>query len=162
MKHRLILLRHAKSSWADPGMRDFDRPLNERGKRDAPFMARMMRDSIGAPDHIISSDAVRAFTTAQFFAHEMALKNISTDHRIYEAPVHSLLEVVNSIDDQFQSVLMVGHNPGFSDLVVYLTGREVAMPTCSYVVIEFRDMTWAEVSRDTGMLLSFDFPKNHQ
>src|SRR5215510_11215253 len=113
----LLLLRHGKSSRDDPALDDFDRPLNERGVGDAKLSGKYARRQKVKPDLVLSSPATRARDTAELFIAAAGLKNtLAYDERIYEASARSLLQVISEFDDSYESVLLVGHNPGFEDL----------------------------------------------
>jgi len=159
----LFLIRHAKSDWDDIGLKDFDRPLNKRGHRNAPFMAGMLHQRIDRIDLVVSSPANRAITTASYFAREFGIhiESIKQELKIYEAPLYSLLEVVNDLDNNINSVLMFGHNPGFSHFLAYLTGEISHMPTCSIAQIQFDLEDWKLVSANTGRLIDLDYPKRY-
>ena len=161
---QLIVVRHAKSDWGNPDLRDFDRPLNKRGKTNAPEMAhRLVKKGI-KPQLIVSSPALRALTTAKFFADtwQMPLSAIQEEPSIYEAPVSSLLNVINNLDNKFEQIAMFGHNPGLTDLVGYLNGHIYEMPTCGVVILEFPFDDWAMISEGTGKVVLFDYPKSGQ
>src|SRR5687768_11287079 len=139
MAKELIIIRHAKSDWENTNLKDFDRPLNKRGKANAPEMAHRLLNQNIIPQLIVSSPALRALTTAKFFADtwQIPLKEIKQEPSIYEAGVKTLLKVVNQFDNQFDKIAMFGHNPGFTDLVNYFDGFIDNMPTCSVVLLEF-------------------------
>lgn len=143
-------------------MNDFDRPLNKRGTHDAPMMGKRLSERSHEIDLIISSPANRAITTARMMAKELGYKseNIQEEPKIYEAHVRELLKIVNNISNDHHSVLMFGHNPGFTDMADYLTGAGILnIPTCGICKISFDFDDWAEVSAHTGKLEYFDFPK---
>lgn len=160
---QLFIIRHAKSDWGDFNLKDFDRPLNARGHRNAPEMvARFVAKDL-KPEIIISSPALRALTTAKYFASgwELEANRLTTNASIYDANTKTLLRVINEFEDQFQNIAVFGHNPGLTDLVNYLTDEYIAnMPTCSVVVIEFPFDEWKLISGDTGSLKLFDYPKS--
>lgn len=164
MGKKLIIIRHAKSDWKNAAWTsDFDRPLNERGHSSAPEMAQRLVDKKIKPNLLVSSPAVRAFTTAKYFGKAWQVKtdDILTNQDIYEASVVSLLSIINQFDDKHNCVAMFGHNPGFTELVNYLTNGYLAnLPTAGVVMIEFPFEKWAEVSKDTGDVMIFDYPKN--
>ena len=113
----LLIVRHAKSSWDDPSQKDFDRPLNERGKKDAPAMAKHLhKEKNVALDAIVSSPAKRAFTTAKFFAEEFDIKkkHIIEKPELYEASTENFYDVVTSINDDYDAVALFSHNPGIT------------------------------------------------
>lgn len=170
----LYLCRHAKSSWANPGQDDFDRPLNERGLRDAPFMAKTFKARDEPVDLLVSSTANRAFTTARFFAKELGAKErpgfdaaqprpqLVLESNLYHASVRGILGIVNGLPNEAAGVMLFGHNPGFTEAVEFLSSRDIEnMPTCGIVRIDFPFRSWTEVSMDMGMLEWFDYPKRH-
>ncbi|MFY7971433.1 MAG: SixA phosphatase family protein [Flavobacteriales bacterium] len=166
MPKTLILIRHAKSSWAIEGQPDFERPLNDRGMKAAPFMAKRWAKIFSPKVHLISSTAKRAHTTAQFFVialHEewgkpVVLKN---EKAIYHAPLSDLLGIVNGLENKHSEVVLFGHNPGMSELLYYLTGEMISMPTCAVAKIELNIDDWAMVSEGIGTLAEYDYPKKH-
>ncbi|MEO8588503.1 MAG: histidine phosphatase family protein [Flavobacteriales bacterium] len=160
----LYLCRHAKSSWADPGMDDFERPLNDRGLRNAPHMARTFKERGEPVDLIVSSPAKRALTTAQFFASELGLPpdRFRQDKSIYNAERSALMHLVQNLPDSAHRVMLFGHNPGFTELVDHLCDVGVGnMPTCGMVRVDLPVETWNEISRELGNLVWFDHPKRH-
>ncbi len=160
----LYLTRHAKSSWKELDLDDFDRPLNKRGKRDAPFMGQLLKKKNILPDVLISSPAVRAYTTARTIATEIGYpaENIMTDENIYEASSSELLDIINSIEDENRSAMLFGHNPGFTMLSNYLSGKDILnIPTCGIVKIEFEKEKWSDIEIDTGKLIWFEYPKKY-
>lgn len=163
MPKQLLLIRHAKSDWNNAGLKDFDRPLNKRGNTNAPEMAdRLVKLDI-VPDLIVSSPALRAITTAKYFAKTWHIEKeqIQQENTIYEANVKVLLNVVTQLDNQHDIVVMFGHNPGLTDFANYLSTANIYnMPTCSVVMIEFPVENWNEVSAETGKLMLFDYPKS--
>jgi phosphohistidine phosphatase len=160
---RLTLIRHAKSSWKYPKLADSDRPLNKRGKHDAPMMGGRLAARKQFPDLIISSPAKRAILTAQAIAKELGYSpdKIREKKRVYLASVEELIGVINKIDDKYNHVMLFGHNPGFNELSLYLTGHKVEnIPTCGVFCIDFGIGSWKEVAMGKGRFVYFDFPKN--
>ncbi len=134
---KLFLLRHAKSSWDNAGLSDFERPLNDRGLKTAPLVGTAMRERGFQPQIIISSNAKRAKQTAELIKTFAQLeREIEFDGRIYAASTSELITVAQEINDQFESAMLVGHNPGFEGLVQFLTGEFETMPTAALAVIE--------------------------
>ena len=157
----LFLLRHAKSSWDNASLADFDRPLNERGKNTAPFMGEVMTRREYAPSIVISSPANRAATTAKLVTESAGLNSaIRYDDRVYEASPNSLRQVASEIDDAFGSAMIVGHNPGMEGFIRYLTDEIEAMPTAALAVIELNVESWGEINADTGKLAELIRPKD--
>lgn len=156
----LLLLRHAKSSWDDPGLLDFDRPLAPRGKRDAPRIGKELKNRKPLPDLIIASPAVRAKETIEAVI-EAAHLDLSPkfDESIYGASSDQLLALVRLIPDKISCVLLVGHNPGFEELVEQLTGAYERMPSAAVACIEFQVNHWQEVQDHAGKLAWLITPK---
>lgn len=158
----LYLVRHAKSSWEDSQLRDYDRPLNKRGKKDAPNMGRrlaLMRVSV---DLLLSSPANRAYTTATIIASAFNYdkKAIETDEAIYHASRTELVEILKAQDQKLNAIMFFGHNPGFTDLANYLTGADIDnIPTCGVAAIQLEISAWKSLNRNTGKLLFFEYPK---
>ncbi len=162
MARDLTLIRHAKSNWDDTSLRDFDRPLNKRGFKNAPEMGKRLARKNYHTDIIISSPAVRAITTAEIIASEICFdsNNILRETAIYEAGLDVLVNVVASIDDNYRHAILVGHNPGLTYLCNYLCDAQLDnMPTCSIAQIKFNTDTWKEISKHEGELVDFDYPK---
>lgn len=162
MAKDLYIVRHAKSDWSF-GVSDFERPLNSRGFADAPHMAERLATSGLLPQLLISSTAKRALTTAQIFAERLhiPISDIQLAPSIYEAQLHTLLKIVNGIEDKYDIAAIFGHNPGFSILANYLTSGEIyTISTAGIVHIHFPDAeTWQEISGDTGLLKNYTYPK---
>jgi len=149
----LYLMRHAKSSWDDPELADFDRPLNEYGLRAAPFMGKLMLLKGLVPYVILSSPASRAKETARLVKKAANLDcQTLYKHRIYEASARTLREVVAETDDLYLSAMIVGHNPGMEGLIYYLTGLSEKMPTGAMAVLELDVNKWCEVTENCAKL----------
>jgi len=157
----LYVLRHAKSSWDAPELADFDRPLNERGENAAPFVGKFMAVNGFEPQVIVSSPAVRARETARLAKEAAHLSaDIIHDERIYEASPRTLQTVASSIDDRFESAMLVGHNPGMEGIVRLLTGRSEEMPTAALAVIDLDIQRWSEIDSGLGSLRRIIRPKH--
>lgn len=158
----LFLVRHAKSSRDDPRLADRDRPLNKRGTRDAPKMARRLTRRAERPELIVTSPAVRALATATAIAEglNVASTHVVTLERLYDAAADTLMEVIRGLDDRYDCAMVVGHNPGMTDAVNELAKASLEnVPTCGVAVVRFRVRSWAEIRGGTGELVDFDFPK---
>ena len=144
---RLLILRHAKSSWADEGLDDWQRPLNDRGERDAPRVGALLRKQSLLPDLIVTSDAVRAETTARAVARAAGYSGrIELSPELYHATPHAIIDVLRSISDpEAVTVMIVGHNPGLEDLVAQLTGSTIDLPTACLVHISLHVEHWSDV-----------------
>ncbi|GAK58981.1 phosphoglycerate mutase [Candidatus Vecturithrix granuli] len=161
---RVYLLRHAKSSWQDSSLEDFERPLNKRGKQDAPEMGQRLRSQHVLPDLIISSPAKRAVATAKIFAEEIGYpkKQIVYEAAIYEADTARLQTLLHGLENNIQQVMLCGHNPGLTMLAEYLSGTLIDnIPTCGIVCVDFAVDTWQEIGERKGTLIFFDYPKKH-
>ncbi len=159
----LTLVRHAKSSWKDNSLADRDRPLNKRGKRDAPEMGRRIAAAGVRPSLIVSSPAVRAWTTAKIIANEIGYPRefLQRDTALYLASVNGILDVIVSQDAGFNNLMLVGHNPGFTDFANYLVpGLTNNMPTAGVVSVELDTDDWSLYDKPDVTLLLYDFPKN--
>lgn len=148
---KLLLLRHAKSSWDDASLPDFERPLNERGTRAAPVVGKFMRERKIRPDLVICSPAKRTRETiALVLAAAGIAPELRYDERIYEASVAGLLEIISQIEDGKTEVMLVGHNPGFENLLERLTGQSVRMPTAALARIALDSEKWSEAAAAKG------------
>ena len=159
----LTLVRHAKSSWKDTSLSDRDRPLNKRGKRDAPEMGRRIADAGIRPSLIVSSPAVRAWTTAKIIANQIGYPRefLQRDSALYLASVNGILDVIVSQDAGFNNLMLVGHNPGFTDFANYLVpGLTNNMPTAAVVCVELDTDDWSLYDKPDVNLVLYDFPKN--
>lgn len=160
----LILVRHAKSSWKDPSLPDHERPLNKRGKNDAPMMAAVLKQAGVKPDLIISSTAERAKLTAEYFAEILEVKRkkfILTDG-LYFAGINEFLKTIRKKADKSEVVMIFSHNPGITEFANYICGSEILnIPTCGIVRAQATAGSWEELGEKSCRLISFDYPKNH-
>ena len=157
----LFVLRHAKSSWDNFDLSDFERPLNKRGLKTAPLMGEMMYRKGFQPTLIISSPAKRAKQTAILIKETAQIRGeIRYDERIYEASPFQLLEVVSELSEKAESAMIVGHNPGLEGLVKILTGRMRTMPTATLAIIDLNVEKWSEAVADSGTLQKLIRPRD--
>ncbi len=157
----LYLARHAKSSWKHPELSDIERPLNKRGKRDAPIIGNLLKEKGVNPDILISSPAVRARKTAVAIAGiiDYPKSKILIDVNIYESSSSELKNIIQGFDDKYNSVMMFGHNPGFTMLNNYLTESFIDnIPTCGVVGIRFNS-SWKKIEGASGNAFFFIYPK---
>jgi len=159
----LILIRHAKSSWDEPGVGDRERSLNKRGLADAPKIGAALHERGIDPDVIIVSLAVRAWTTAELIADELDYphEELVQESAIYAAGLSALMQVVQNIDEEVETACLIGHNPGFEDLAnTLIPGVPVShMPTCGVVRLQLKSDTWGAVDVGDGELVEFLAPK---
>lgn len=163
---KLTLIRHAKSSWSDYGLRDHDRPLADRGLRDAPFMAQLMASRGWLPDALVSSTALRARTTAEFFAAALGWQPavVQLDKRIYEASVPTLLDFIAHLPDQWNHIALFGHNPTFTQVANLFYQKKYIdnLPTCGIVELVAEDAgQWSQFTPDTARVTAVHYPKQY-
>ncbi|RYZ30605.1 MAG: histidine phosphatase family protein [Chitinophagaceae bacterium] len=159
----LILVRHAKSDWNEAELSDMERPLNERGKKDAPEMAKRLRKKGVKIDRFISSPAKRAFRTARFFAEEFDVKkdDIQVEKTLYGALTSQFEQVVAAAKDKDDTIALFSHNPGITEYANSLCNVHTDnMPTCGIFVVQADVEKWQEFTKAEKMFLFFDYPKN--
>jgi len=160
----LFLLRHAKSSWDDPDLKDFERPLNKRGKQDIPVMAERFRDRHAKLDSVVCSPAVRAKTTAALMAAELGFpaEDVISYPELYFAGTGMFLKAAGQFDSDCEAGMLVGHNPAITEFANALANAQIDnIPTCGLVQISLPINSWSDVELGTGTLVEFDFPKKH-
>lgn len=159
----VYFIRHAKSSWENPGLSDIERPLNNRGQRDAPFMGKLIKGKNIKPDKLISSPANRAYTTATYFANALDIpeKAILVRKEIYHAYPEEVLNIVRNLDDSDNIVLVFGHNPCFTSLANQFSNEYIPnVPTCGIVKVSANVDQWSAFEKKAG-LTDFYFPKQY-
>lgn len=164
MVKTLLLMRHAKSSWRDPETSDHDRELNGRGRRAAPFMGELLLKNRLVPDHIITSTAVRALETAKAVAAATGYEgSLEISRQLYLAEPSAYLRALEDTPAEKQRVLLVGHNPGISELLHLLTGEERDMPTAAIAQVELSLSEFAGISSEVrGELRNFWRPRDEK
>lgn len=159
----LYILRHAKSSWDNILLADFERPLNKRGLQAAPFIGEIIHKNRFNPELFLSSPAKRAKQTAMLVREVGAIKpEIRFDERIYEASPQTLVQIISELSEQADSVLLVGHNPGLEGLIRFLTGAVQPMPTAALAVIDLNVEAWAEITAERGTLKNLIRPMDEK
>lgn len=160
----LIFVRHAKSDWGTEFLKDEDRHLSERGYTDAYFLSDWYQKNQKPPQLMLSSPATRAMSTALIFARVMGfdMQNLKIDSRIYEINVAKLLALIQQQDDTFSSIMLFGHNPGFTNICNELSDDLFFdnVPTCGIVSFYFDVSSWSEISSKKGKINFYQFPKN--
>lgn len=158
-------MRHSKSCWEDIFLSDFERPLNKRGKNDAPFMGKKLYNRNVFPNVILSSPAKRAKATAKIVGSELGKytkENLLFVDEIYEATVETLLKIISKQDDKIESLLLFGHNPSFTELANQLSDYHIYnIPTSGVVGISFKVNSWKKILNKKGEILFFDYPKRY-
>jgi len=163
MRRRLTLIRHAKSIWDALNLRDFDRPLNRRGERDAPEMGQRLKQIDFLPEQLISSPAQRARQTAEIIAAQIGLREerILFDEGLYLASLEDLLNIIRNLDDRLLQVALCGHTPGLTELAAWLTGRGPDnLPTAAIFGVSLDLKSWDDLEIDMAEQTLYDFPKN--
>ena len=158
----LILIRHAKSSWADPEQSDFDRPLNERGRRDAPVMAQRLLEKNYKIDAILYSSSVRTTETMHVFRAvlDIDIKKCLAINELYHAPLFQLQETVSLINNTCETVILIGHNPGITAFANSFTKVQTDnLPTCAIFAVRADINAWEEFKNAKKEFLFFDYPK---
>lgn len=159
----LLLIRHAKSDWNDPSLPDFDRPLNERGKRDVPVMGQRLLNKEVKIDALISSPAKRAKKTAELIAKEYDIKkeNIIFVDELYHADPSAFFDVISKTDDEYENIAVFSHNPGITEFANQLAEVRIDnMPTCSIFAIKIEGKHWKNFSDADKQFWFFDYPKS--
>jgi phosphohistidine phosphatase len=158
----LFLVRHAKSSWKDETLSDFERPLNKRGKRDAPFMGKFIKQQGVKPDLFISSPASRTLSTAKIFAEETGYPfgHLLVEPKLYMASRKDIFELIKEIDDLYNSVMVFSHNPGLTDFAVYLGANIDNIPTCGIAAFDVNAESWKMIENNCNLKF-FEYPKKY-
>ncbi len=161
----LTLVRHAKSSWQDKSLSDRDRPLNKRGERDIPIMGQRIVEAGIRPSLIVCSPALRAWTTAKAIATEIGypIEFLQRENKLYLASLDDLLDVLESQESGFNSLMIVGHNPGLTTFANYLSpGITGNVPTAGVVSVSFEREDWNLYEQPETELLTYDYPKKNR
>jgi len=159
---QILLIRHAKSSWDDAAINDIDRPLNDRGKKDAPKMVERLLDKKVKIDGFYSSPAKRALTTCKLFvkAYDKKEKNIIEVEDLYEPRVESFFNAIKKADNDFDTIALFSHNPAITAFANQLTNVQVDdMPTCSIFAIKIDIKKWEDFEEGEKLFWFFDYPK---
>jgi len=158
---KLYIIRHAKSDWQNEDLEDFDRPLNDKGFKDAKRLALYLKNQNISIDIILSSPALRALSTAKILAETLEFsKNITQNQYIYEPFVSAIQETLTYIHDEHQVAILVGHNPGVSSLAYMLCGSKEEMKTASLVEINFDCNSWLDINKSNASFISYTKSKN--
>lgn len=160
----VFFVRHAKSSWDNPSLRDIERPLSKRGKRDAPFMGKLLRGKGIVPDRLISSPANRALSTARYFAKAFGIaeEEVEVDKRIYDAYPEDILEIVQELPEEYGLILMFGHNPTLTGVANLFTEDYISnVPTCGIFRVDAAVDSWADFREGKGRLAEYHYPKQY-
>ncbi len=160
----VFFIRHAKSDWSDSTLSDHDRPLNNRGIRDAPFMAKVLKGKGYLPHQIVCSSANRAQSTALYFAKEFDVKvnDVLIQPKIYEAFPEQVLQVIQSLNNDFSEIFIFGHNPAFTSILNNFTDDYIAnLPTCGIGRVMANIEQWSDFAYTSGELKDIFYPKQY-
>jgi phosphohistidine phosphatase len=164
MKKTLVMIRHAKSSWANPMQSDFDRPLNDRGQHDAPMMGLRLNSAGIKPDLIISSTAKRTRQTAKHIAAATGydFNSVKWEEKLYHCIPSVFEELIYEIDDAVKTVFIIAHNPGITEFINQLSPQFCTgnMPTCGMVGVHFEAKGWEDFAIVNRKVFLFDYPRN--
>jgi phosphohistidine phosphatase len=161
---KIILVRHAKSSWDSGVSSDIDRPLNRRGKRDAPFMAEKLKEIVSEIDGSVKSPSQRTTDTSKLFlkVFEIDPSCDLTEQNLYHGSMYDILDAIHSLPKEWECSILFGHNPGMTYIVDYFGGSEIYnMPTCGIVIVESTAEDWAYINSDNSKINSFENPKKY-
>lgn len=158
----ILFVRHAKSSWESPTQKDFDRPLNERGNKDAPVMASRLMEKKIQIDAFVSSTAIRAITTANYFhqAYKAKKDQLILMPSLYHASVPDFYNVIKQLNNKCETVALFSHNPGITEMVNSLGVAHVdSMPTCAVFGVHADIKNWEDFETADKQFWLFDYPK---
>jgi len=158
---KLFLIRHAKSDWSNEQLRDFNRPLNHRGKKNVSLIAKILKNKSVHPNLIISSPACRAKETTRQIMKKIAFDEVVYEKCLYEASLANTLEIIKLIPDEHNEVFIIGHNPSLNMLAFYLLEFNRNFPTCGVLEMTFETNTWKGIDKTNGKLISFEYPKKY-
>lgn len=161
----VYLIRHAKSSWSNPDLKDFERPLNSRGERDAKMMAKQLKEKVKSFDLVLSSTAVRAKETSGILFSDKHLHadDIQFEKDLYHASAKKIRKFIAETSDDLKNLVIVAHNPGLTELANEFSNVKIDnIPTTGILAIEFDIKKWEKILKEEGSLLFFDYPKKYK
>ena len=156
----LIIVRHCKSSWADLSLSDFDRPLNKRGNIDGELMSNYLREKEKKIDKLILSTSKRTRLTSKYFTEKIHFDSISYLDELYHASYSDIINIISKVENNFNSVMVIGHNPGLTELINQYTMINIYnLPTTGVVKVEFKGDKWERITENKGKIVYKKFPK---
>tara|TARA_B100000676_G_C18024373_1_gene814680 strand:+ start:399 stop:890 length:492 start_codon:yes stop_codon:yes gene_type:complete len=156
----LIIVRHCKSSWADLSLSDFDRPLNKRGNIDGELMSNYLREKEKKIDKLILSTSKRTRLTSKYFTEKIHFDSISYLDELYHASYSDIINIISKVENNFNSVMVIGHNPGLTELINQYTIMNIYnLPTTGVVKVEFKGDKWDRITENKGIIVYKKFPK---
>jgi phosphohistidine phosphatase len=162
---KLIIVRHAKSSWNHPELSDFDRPLNSRGNKDAEMMSLKLSEKINKIDFIISSSSKRTILTYEYFKNKINFNNELFTDELYHASSKTVISIIKDTNSDINSLMLLGHNPGLTETVNHLTNHHLYnLPTTGIIIVKFNVSSWSKISEldKKGNLEWIKFPKDYK
>lgn len=159
---RIFFIRHAKSSWDSGVSKDIDRPLNNRGRRDGPHMAKLLKEKDIKVDGMVKSPAQRITETADFFINELGLNNdqVYTELTIYHGSLYDVLDAMHSLPPEWSNAILIGHNPSMTSIAYHFGARDIEnVPTCGILEVVSSADEWAEVNNSNAKVKAFYYPK---
>ena len=162
---KLIIVRHAKSSWNHPELSDFDRPLNIRGNKDAEMMSLKLSEKINKIDFIISSSSKRTILTYEYFKNKINFNNELFTDELYHASSKTVISIIKDTNSDINSLMLLGHNPGLTETVNHLTNHHLYnLPTTGIIIVKFNVSSWSKISEldKKGNLEWIKFPKDYK
>ena len=156
----LIIVRHCKSSWKDPSLSDFDRPLNKRGNIDGELMSNYLREKEKKIDKLILSTSIRTRLTSKYFIEKIHFNSISYLDELYHASYSEIIKIISKIENNFNNIMVIGHNPGLTELKNQYTIMNIYnLPTTGVVKVEFKEDKWSKITENKGKIVYKKFPK---
>ena len=156
----LIIVRHCKSSWADLSLSDFDRPLNKRGNIDGELMSNYLREKEKKIDKLILSTSKRTRLTSKYFTEKIHFDSISYLDELYHASYSDIINIISKVENNFNSIMVIGHNPGLTELINQYTMINIYnLPTTGVVKVEFKGDKWDRITENKGIIVYKKFPK---
>ena len=156
----LIIVRHCKSSWKDPSLSDFDRPLNKRGNIDCELMSNYVREKEKKIDKLILSTSIRTRLTSKYFIEKIHFNSISYLDELYHASYSEIIKIISKIENNFNNIMVIGHNPGLTELINHFTDMRIYnIPTTGIIKVEFKEAKWSKITENKGKIVYKKFPK---
>ena len=156
----LIIVRHCKSSWADLSLSDFDRPLNKRGNIDGELMSNYLKEKEKKIDKLISSTSKRTRLTSKYFIEKIHFNSISYLDELYHASYSEIIKIISKIENNFNNIMVIGHNPGLTELINHFTDMRIYnIPTTGIIKVEFKEAKWSKITENKGKIVYKKFPK---
>ena len=156
----LIVVRHCKSSWKDPSLSDFDRPLNKRGNIDGELMSNYLKEKEKKIDKLILSTSIRTRLTSKYFIEKIHFNSISYLDELYHASYSEIIKIISKIENNFNNIMVIGHNPGLTELINHFTDMRIYnIPTTGIIKVEFKEAKWSKITENKGKIVYKKFPK---